>query len=133
MQAAVVHLRDEAHLTFDQIGRQLEVTPVRVRQIYRQAHGYLSDFAAHGPKAICLLPPRARTVLKFCGYQSWAEVRTAMETGELQMLHGGHSVFWQRTPLTSVGPKTWAVLYEWAGQPIMPPCTLQSILRPFKQ
>ena len=127
VQAAVVKLHDEAQLTFAQIGQQLDVTPVRVAQIYRKAHEHLRDFAAHGSKAICLLPPRARTIVKSCGYQSWANVRTAMETGELQTMQDGISVFWKKKMLSSVGPKTWSVLYEWAGQPIMPPCTWQSL------
>lgn len=130
VQATVVQLHDDAQLSFAQIGQQLDVTPVRVRQIYRKAHDHLRDFSLHGSKAICLLPPRARTIVEYCGYQSWANVRTAMETGELQALNGGISVFWQKTMLRSVGLKMWSVLYEWAGQPSMPPCDLHSINRP---
>jgi hypothetical protein len=133
VQATVVRLRDEAQLTFAQISQQLEVSPVRVRQIYRQAHDHLRDFAAHGQRAIRLLPPRARTVVRYCGYHSWADVRAAMETGELQMSRGGATVCWQKTVLRSVNRKTWAALYEWAGRPAMPPYTWESIYGPSKQ
>ena len=130
VQATVIRLHDEAQLSFYQIGRQLEVTATRVRQIYVTAHARLRDFTAHGPTAVCLLPGRARWILEYCGYQSWAEVPAAMETGELQILHEGRNVYWQKTMLPSVSRKTWSILYEWAGRPVLPPCDWNSIYRP---
>jgi len=129
VQAAVVRLHDEARLSFIQIARQLEVTDSRVKQIYAEAHHCLRDFAAHGPKAICLLPGRARWLLEYCGYQSWAEVRTAMETGELQLTLSGAGVLWQKTMLPSVSHKTWSALYDWAGRPTLLPKGTPSVSR----
>lgn len=130
VQATVVRLHDEAHLSLDQIAQQLDVTKERVRQIYVAAHAALQDFADHGPKAICLLPGRARSVLNHCNYHSWAEVRAAMENGELQILQGGIMVYWRKSSLRSVGRKTWFALYEWAGRPVMPHCNWHSIYYP---
>lgn len=122
VQAAVVGLRDEVGLGFDQIARQLEVSGTRAQQIYREALDRRREVAVNGSRAVCLLPGRARWVLEFCGYTSWAQVRAAMETGELQAWHEGEAVYWRRTMLRSVGRKTWAALYEWAERPILPPC-----------
>jgi hypothetical protein len=130
VQAAVVRLHDEAQLSFEQIGRQSDVTRTRVRQIYFEAHARLRDFNANGYTAICLLPGRARSVLKSCGLTSWAETRAAMEAGHLQAQQGGHLVFWRKQLLWSVSRKTWSVLYEWAGRPVLPPCDWHSLYRP---
>lgn len=121
VQAAVLRLHDEAHLSFDQIARQLDVTTSRTRQIYRVAATRAADLAANGPHAICLLPGRARWVVRSCGYRSRAEVRTAMEAGELCTWNHGEAVYWHETMLRGVSRKTWCALYEWAGRPVLPP------------
>jgi hypothetical protein len=121
VQAAVLRLHDEAQLSFDHIARQLDVSTRRVRQIYRVAATRAADLAANGPHALCLLPARARWVVHACGYHSRAEVRTAMEAGELVTWNRGAAVFWHKTMLRGVGHKTWFALYKWAGQPVLPP------------
>lgn len=120
VQSTVIRLHDEAHLSFDQIGRQLEVNGARARQIYVEAHARQRDLAANGVHAICCLPGRARSVLQACGLNSWAETRAAMETGELRAAQGGHVVLWRKQLLGAVSRKTWAVIYEWAGRPLVP-------------
>ncbi len=127
VHAAVLRLHDDARLTFREIARQLDLCPQRAVQIYHEAATRAADLAANGPHAICLLPGRARWILEHCGFHSRAEVRAAMESGELCTLGAGTAVYYRKSMLPSVSRKTWFALYDWAGRPEMPPCDRSSI------
>ncbi len=70
IQDTVFRLCEAGHLSRDEIARQLEVSPERVRQIYAAASAKLKDFADHGEDALSLLPVRVRRVVVDCGIPS---------------------------------------------------------------
>ena len=64
---------------------------------------------------------RARLLVVNLEIGSRARARAAMESGRLSCNEGGYAIFWDGVMLPQVSRKTWAVLYEWAGRPVMPP------------
>ena len=117
----VCRLREEEKLTWRVIAGRLGVSVARVRQIHRAAEKKLKDFAENGQDALSLLPMRARRVVVDLGIGSRARARAAMETGHLSCIGGGSAIFWDGVMLRQLSRKTWAVLYEWAGRPELPP------------
>jgi hypothetical protein len=116
-----VRLREDSHLSFPQIGRPLEVTHTRVRQIYAAAKLKRRDFAQRGLDSVWFLPARARRVAQGCHFHSRAAVRAAITSGRLRWHRGMSGIFWKGVMLRSASHRTWAALHAWAGRPPLPP------------
>jgi DNA-binding CsgD family transcriptional regulator len=117
----VVRLREEEKLTCREIGVRLGVSGSMVSNIHLTARAKLKDFAENGEDALSLLPMRVRRAVVDCGLGSRAQARAAMESGRLSCSWRGSAIFWNGDMLPQLSSKTWAVLYEWAGKPAMPP------------
>jgi transcriptional regulator with XRE-family HTH domain len=67
------------------------------------------------------LPERVRQLVVKLKIDSRASARAAIESGQLSWNKGFACVSWEGNILRNMGRKTWAVLYEWAGRPALPP------------
>jgi hypothetical protein len=115
-EEVVVRLRQDQKLTYHQIGRQLDVSGVRVRQIYQSAQARLKDFAEHGTGALSRLPTRVRRLVLDLNLGSRERTRSAIESGRLSWNESYASIHWDGKMLLYYGRRTWEVLLEWAGQ-----------------
>lgn len=117
----VVRLREKDKLTFPEIGVLFGVTHQRASQIYASASARLKDVSKNGSDALLLLPPRVRMLLMHCGIRSRSRARAAIKSGQLRWQDRFRCVRWLGKVFPKVGKRTWAILYEWAGKPVLPP------------
>ena len=95
-----------------------------LRQLSRKTWAALYEWAgrpAMPPQPDSNLPERVRQLVVKLKIDSRVSARAAIESGQLSWNKGFGCVSWEGDILRNMGRKTWAVLYEWAGRPMLPP------------
>jgi predicted DNA-binding protein (UPF0251 family) len=95
-----------------------------LHQLSRKTWAALYEWAgspALPPRPDSNLPERVRQLVVKLKIDSRASARAAIESGQLSLNKGFGCVSWEGDILRNMGRKTWAVLYEWAGRPTLPP------------
>ena len=111
-----MHLRDQG-MTYASIGRAMDLSRERVKQVYLDAQARLKDYAKNGPDALSLLPGRARQFLELFSLPTRAAVREAIEAGKLKWNEDKKALMFGESYPRNYGWGVWVVLCEWAGLP----------------
>ncbi|MDZ4403502.1 sigma factor-like helix-turn-helix DNA-binding protein [Prosthecobacter sp.] len=116
-QKQVIALRDQG-LNYVQIARTMGFSKSRAQAMETDARRRLQDFAQNGRDALCLLPQWVLTFLKQTPWATRAEVRAAMDSGELRWDEAWRCIrYREMIPPRGGGQGIWQILCEWAGLP----------------
>jgi len=115
-QKQVIALREQG-LNYAQIARAMKFSRSRAQQMEREARRRLQDVAKNGKDALCLLPGWVLTFLKDAGWTTRAEVRAAIESGELGWDEKSKRIRHGKWGRRGTGRGMWEVLCAWVELP----------------
>jgi hypothetical protein len=117
IQTRVVKMREEKKLTFAEIGRRMNLTRERIRQIYADAMKWRKIWSMTGEKADwAKLPSRVQKVLPSLGLKTKAQVRGAIDKGDLTYPGPSRGLHWRGERVGRLGDESWRAILKWLDE-----------------